>query len=99
MYTSPLVCHPGCIRYHKIMKCDKHLIKMPRYAKIPNMSSFDISPCIAHSLWIMPRSCKGGRIRAKLQAIRRLQHHCPGSRKSPVPKDSLGFCGPMSMLG
>jgi hypothetical protein len=75
---------------------------MPRHAKILKISSFHVSPYLAHSLWIsMRRFCKGGRTRAKLQAIRRLQRHC-GSRKSPVPKawDSVVRCGPMwSMMG
>jgi hypothetical protein len=69
---------------------------MPRHAKILKISSFHVSPYLAHSLWIsMRRFCKGGRTRAKLQAIRRLQRHC-GSRKSPVPKawDSVVRCGP-----
>jgi len=78
------------------------MIKMPRHAKILKISSFHVSPYLAHSLWIsMRRFCKGGRTRAKLQAIRRLQRHC-GSRKSPVPKawDSVVRCGPMwSMMG
>ena len=72
------------------------MIKMPRHAKILKISSFHVSPYLAHSLWIsMRRFCKGGRTRAKLQAIRRLQRHC-GSRKSPVPKawDSVVRCGP-----